>query len=139
MEDEIAKILESIENDNENLQPLNLVVDCKNKIINNCYKKYLNFKINVQNLKDTLEILDHYEFIENVDELKPGDRFRYLSKRYFNDIKVSELVSFINLNTGIINFRNGIFANSVKNNVLLFKYIPEDKLIKMKLIEIIQS
>ena len=139
MEDEIAKILDSIDHDNEELIPLNIIVYYRNQVINEYYNKYLKFEANIQNLKDTLEILEHCQFIENVECLKPGDRFRYLSKRYFNDIKVSKLLSFINFKNDIINFRSGIFANSVKNNVLLFKYIPEDKLVKMKLIEFMED
>ena len=52
MEDEIAKILESIESDNEELIPLNIIVDYRNNVINKFYNKYLKFDANIQNLKD---------------------------------------------------------------------------------------
>ena len=136
-ETEINKILESI--DDQVIQPLNLVSDKRNKIINTFYNKFLNYNVNKNNLKESLKILEKYEYISSIINFKKGDKFRFLSKKCFYDIKVSPLVSLIQYKNGIITYRNGLFINSVRDDVCLFKYITDELLVKMKLMELIND
>lgn len=136
-ENEINKILNSI--DEAVIQPLNLICYERNKIINDFYTKFINYTSNKDNLKDSLRLLEDYEYINSIDDLKKGDKFRFLSKKFFYDLKVSPLVSLIQYKNGLITYRNGLFINSVRDNVCLFKYITDELLVKMKLIELIND
>jgi len=136
-ENEINKILESI--DESDIQPLNLISDKRNNKINIFYNKFLNYHINYNNLKESLKILENYEYIESINNIKKGDKFRFLSKKFFYDLKVSPLVTLIQYKNGLITYRNGLFINSVRDNVCLFKYIPDELLVKMKLMELIND
>tara|TARA_B110000027_G_scaffold122893_1_gene138253 strand:+ start:255 stop:674 length:420 start_codon:yes stop_codon:yes gene_type:complete len=136
-ENEINKILESI--DNTIIQPLNIICDRRNKIINTFYSKFLNYNVNNNNLKESLKILENYEYITSIINFKKGDKFRFLSKKCFYDLKVSPLVSLIQYKNGIITYRNGLFINSVRDDVCLFKYIQDELLVKMKLMELIED
>ena len=136
-ENEINKILESI--DDEVIEPLNLIYEERIKIINAFYYKFLNYPCNKDNLKESFKILENYEYITSIDYLKKGDKFRFLSKKFFYDLKVSPLVSLIQYKDGLITYRNGLFINSVRDDVCLFKYIPDELLVKMKLMELIND
>ena len=136
-ENEINKILESI--DDQVIQPLNLVSNKRNKIIHAIYNKFLNYDNNKNNLKECQETLENYEYIESIVNLKKGDKFRFLSKKFFYDLKVSPLVTLIQYKDGLITYRNGLFINSVRDNICLFKYIPDELLVKMKLMELIND
>ena len=136
-ENEINKILNSI--DNTIIQPLNIICDKRNKIINKFYSKFLNYNVNNNNLKESLKILENYEYIESIINFKKGDKFRFLSKKFFYDLKVSPLVSLIQYKNGIVTYGNGLFINSVRDDVYLFKYISDELLVKMKLMELIND
>ena len=136
-ENEINKILESI--DDQVIQPLNLVSDKRNKIIKDIYNKFLNYDNNKNNIKECHETLENYEHIESIQNLKKGDKFRFLSKKFFYDLKVSPLVTLIQYKDGLITYRNGLFINSVRDNICLFKYITDELLVKMKLMELIND
>mgnify|MGYP003985903631 CR=1 FL=1 len=136
-ENEINKILESI--DDQVITPLNLVSNKRNKIIKENYNKFLNYDVNKNNLKECLETLENYEHIESMHDLKKGDKFRFLSNKFFYDLKVSPLVTLIQYKDGLITYRNGLFINSVRDNICLFKYITDELLVKMKLMELIND
>lgn len=136
-EDEINKILESITY--EEFVPLNVIKETREYVINTFYKKFMNYDKNVINLKESLDILDNYEYVEDISTLKTKDKIRYLSKKYFYDIKVSPHVIYICNNNNYITVVNGVYHSSVKNDVLIFKYIADSVLVKMKLMELIQN
>ena len=136
-ESEINKILESITH--EEFVPLNVIKETRDYIINTFYEKFMNYSKNIDNLKESLDILDNYEYIEDISKLNPRDKIRYLSKKHFYDIKVSPCVSYICNNNYYITLANGVYHTTVKNNVLIFKYIPDSTLVKMKLMELIQD
>jgi hypothetical protein len=134
---EINKIIESITH--EEFVPLNVIKENREYVINTFYDKFMNYSKNIENLKESLDILDNYEYVEDISTLKTKDKIRYLSKKYFYDIKVSPHVTYICNNNNYITVANGVYHTSVKNNVLIFKYIPDSTLVKMKLMELIQD
>jgi len=136
-ENEINKILESIEN--EIIQPLNIISVQRNKKINTFYSKFLNYNLNNNNLNESLKLLENYEYIPSINNIKNGDKFRFLSKKFFYDLKVSPLVTLIQYKDGLITYRNGLFINSVRDDVCLFKHIQDELLVKMKLMELINE
>lgn len=123
----------------EEFVPLNLIQSNREKAVNLIYEKFMNYDKNIKNRLETQDILQNYEYIETIDKLKPNDRFRYISTRYFYDLKVSSIVSLINNEHNKLYIRNGIFLKSIKNNVHIFKLLPEETIVKMKLVEIIQQ
>tara|TARA_B110000285_G_C14853769_1_gene481197 strand:- start:100 stop:519 length:420 start_codon:yes stop_codon:yes gene_type:complete len=132
---EIQNILDSI--DEDEIKPLNVVNTIRNNVLNDIYNKFSHYSNNKVNRKETIDELESYEYIENNDDLKYGDKIRYLNKKYFTDLKISPQVSFISKHDNIINIRNILFYSSVKSNVYIFKYIPQYKLVKMKLLELL--
>jgi len=136
-EEEINKILESITH--EEFIPLNIIKENREYVINKFYEKFMNYDKNIENLKESLDILDNYEYVEDISTLKTKDKIRYLSKTHFYDIKVSPHVSYICNNNKYITIANGVYHSSVKDNVLIFKYIPDSTIVKMKLMELIQD
>jgi hypothetical protein len=136
-EDEINKILESITH--EEFVPLNVIKETREYVINKFYEKFMNYEKNSDNLKESQDILDNYEYIEDVSCLKPKDKIRYLSKKHFYDIKVSPHVTYICNTNNYITISNGVYYSNVKDNVLFFKYIPDSTLVKMRLMELIQE
>jgi len=136
-ETEINDILNNISNDE--CVPLNLIQNNREKAVSIIYDKFMNLPKNKDNLVESQEILQNYEYIDDINNLKPNDKFRYISTRFFYDLKVSPVVSFIKCDYGKIHFRNGLYLKSVKNNVHIFKLMSEETMAKMKLIELIQE
>ena len=136
-ENEINKILESITP--EEVVPLNVIKERRESIINNFYSKFLKYEKNIENLKESNDILDNYEYLEDISVLKSGDKIRYLSKKHFYDIKVSSRVKYVCNTHNYITIVNGVYYSTIKDTVLIFKYIPDSTLVKMRLIELIQE
>tara|TARA_B100001142_G_C13957064_1_gene509540 strand:- start:181 stop:600 length:420 start_codon:yes stop_codon:yes gene_type:complete len=136
-EEEINKILESITH--EEYVPLNVIKETREYVINKFYDKFMKYDKNIENLKYSLDILDNYEYVEDISSLKPKDKIRYLSKKHFYDIKVSPHVTYVCNKNNYITLANGVYYSTVKDNVLFFKYIPDSTLVKMKLMELIQD
>ena len=136
-EEEINKILESITH--EEFVPLNIIKETREYVINKFYEKFMKYDKNKENIKESQEILDNYEYVEDISCLKPKDKIRYLSKKHFYDIKVSPHVTYICNKNNYITIANGVYYSTVKDNVLFFKYIPDNTLVKMRLIELIQD
>ena len=136
-ENEINKILESITP--EEVVPLNVIKERRESIINNFYSKFLKYEKNIENLKESNDILDNYEYLEDISVLKSGDKIRYLSKKYFYDIKVSSRIKYVCNTNNYITIVNGVYYSTIKDTVLIFKYIPDSTLVKMRLIELIQE
>ena len=136
-EEEINKILESITH--EEYVPLNVIKETREYVINKFYDKFMKYEKNIENLKESHDILDNYEYVEDISSLKPKDKIRYLSKKHFYDIKVSPHVTYVCNKNNYITLVNGVYYSNIKDNVLFFKYIPNSKLVKMKLIELIQD
>ena len=136
-EEEINKILESITH--EEYVPLNVIKETREYVINKFYDKFMKYDKNIENIKESLDILDNYEYVEDISSLKPKDKIRYLSKKHFYDIKVSPHVTYVCNKNNYITLANGVYYSNIKDNVLFFKYIPNSTLVKMKLIELIQD
>ena len=136
-ENEINKILESITP--EEVVPLNVIKERRESIINNFYSKFLKYEKNIENLKESNDILDNYEYLEDISVLKSGDKIRYLSKKHFYDIKVSSRIKYVCNTNNYITIVNGVYYSTIKDTVLIFKYIPDSTLVKMRLIELIQE
>lgn len=134
---QIQQILDSIEVDE--LKPLNIVNSIRDNVVNAIYDKFSHYPDNKTNRKETLELLETYEYVENNDNLKYGDKIRYLSTKYFTDLKLSPSVNFISKHDNIINIRNTVFHSTIKSNVYIFKNIHQSKLVKMKLLELLEN
>lgn len=136
-ESEINKILESITY--EEFVPLNIIKENREYVINKFYEKFMKYEQNIDNLKESQDILDNYEYIEDISNLKQGDKIRYLSKKHFYDIKISPGVKYVCNTNNYITVANGVYYSTIKDTVLIFKYIPDSVLVKMRLIELIQD
>jgi hypothetical protein len=135
-DEEINDILNSIKPGQ--FKPLNIVKDIRENVVESIFSKFMNYEINKQNLEDSLNILEHYEYIENNDDIKIGDKLRYFNTSMFYDLRLTHIVSIIDINDRFI-IRNGQYINNIKKNKHFFKFIPKDDLVKMKLLELIDE
>ena len=68
-EEEINKILESITH--EEYVPLNVIKETREYVINKFYDKFMKYDKNIENIKESLDILDNYEYVGDISSLKP--------------------------------------------------------------------
>jgi len=138
-ENEINEILLSIK-PNE-YEPLNIIKERRDSIVLSLFQKFIKYQNNETNLKESLEILEEYEYIEDITELKKGDTIRYFNIKAFYDLKLCNNVTIIDTSKNSEKFvvRNGMYINTIKKNNYFFKKIPKNTLVKMKLMELIQD
>ena len=107
------------------------------QVIYKIYKKYLYFKNNEDNFRDTIEKLDDYQY-SRVENLEEGDYVRYISLKYFYDIKlaVGGFISELDYTKGIIKLTNNGTISAVKmNKAYFFKKINKEDKIKLMLLD----
>tara|TARA_Y100001970_G_scaffold277057_1_gene380689 strand:- start:15 stop:437 length:423 start_codon:yes stop_codon:yes gene_type:complete len=131
MEDEFIKnILDNSEkNKLSNLSSKEIKDEIEN-VVRNFYKPYLGFEKNKQNLKDTLEKLDNYVYVKNIDDIPNSYYIRYLDNKYFYDLTLRQGGFLININDNKLKLFNGkIYIKVDSNKVVLFmKLKKKDKM-----------
>tara|TARA_B110001469_G_C9628269_1_gene313860 strand:- start:29 stop:445 length:417 start_codon:yes stop_codon:yes gene_type:complete len=135
-EDEINNILSSIKP--HEYKPLNLIKERRDYIINHIFSNFMKYENNEINLKEALEILEEYEYIEDNNTIEKGDNVRYFNMTAFYDLKLTNNVKILNI-TDLFIVGNGMYINTIKQNNHFFKKIHKDTLVKMKLMELIQD
>jgi len=135
-EEEINNILASIK-PNE-YKPLNIIKERTEYIINHIFSNFMKYENNKENLKEALEILDEYEYIEDNNTIEKGYSVRYFNIKAFYDLKLTNNVKILNI-TNVFTIGNGMYINTIKKNNYFFKKINKDTLVKMKLMELIQD
>lgn len=106
-------------------------------IVYKIYKKYLYFKNNEDNFRETIEKLEDYQYIK-VQDFVEGDYIRYISLKYFYDIKlaVGGFISEIDYNKGILKLTNNGIISAVKmNKAYFFKKLNKEDKIKLMLLD----
>ena len=106
-------------------------------VVYKIYKKYLYFKNNEDNFRNTIEKLDDYQYMR-VENLEEGYYIRYISLKYFYDIKLSlgGFISELDYKKGIIKLTNNGIVSAVKmNKAYFFKKINKEDKIKLMLLD----
>lgn len=106
-------------------------------IVYKIYKKYLYFKNNEDNFRETIEKLDDYQY-SKVENLEEGNYIRYISLKYFYDIKlaVGGFISDLDYQKGIVKLTNNGVISAVKmNKAYFFKKINKEDKIKLMLLD----
>jgi len=133
MEDEIIKLLESTKN--QYIPSLDEINQENSDIINNSFKEYLNYKQNLDNMKEAINKVDGYHLISFKD-ISKGDVIKYINFRYFYDVNIScgGIVFKKTDKYLVIKIFNG-FMNIKSDNIFFRKFTPEE-FAKMKIMEI---
>ena len=137
-DDEIDKIINSIEK--KEYKSFKEIEYNKIIVIDSIYSNYLNYAINKKNKKEALKELEDYEYVE-LEDLNKGDYIRYFDLRAFYNLKLVNGGKIIDLNIDnedSLLIRRGVYSISIKPN-LFFRKIPDDILVKMKLIQMIED
>ena len=107
------------------------------QVVYKIYKKYLYFKNNEDNFRDTIQKLEDYQYTR-VEKLEEGDYIRYISLKYFYDIKlaIGGFISELDYQKGIIKLtNNGIISGVKMNKAYFFKKINKEDKIKLMLLD----
>ena len=138
IEDEIDNIIKNIEK-TEYLSFKDVEYN-KQLAIDNIYSNYMNYEVNKKNKQEAIDELKDYEYI-TFEQLKEGDYIRYFDLRAFYNLRLMTGGKIMKMNindNGDMIIRSGAFLNTLKPNIF-FRKIPEDTLVKMRLIEMIEK
>ena len=131
MEDEFIKnILDNSKKKNLSHLSSKVIKDEKEYIVREFYKPFLKFEKNEQNLKETLEKLEDYVYVKNINNVPNSYYIRYLDKKYFYDLTLRQGGFLINVNDNKLKLFNGkIYIKVDSNKVILFmKLKKKDKM-----------
>ena len=104
------------------------------------YEPFLRYPNNPENMELAKEEINDYEYVRNIDNIKVGNKVKCLTKRYFFNMKLSDEMIITSKSRFYICGHSGLYVNRSKiSNSHFFKKIDEDKLIKMKLVELISN
>ena len=109
--------------------------------INEIYHKFMKYDKNKQNYENTLKSLVNYEYIDNINELKSGDIIRFINKTNFFDLQLYNSSVILKIDyapKGYIICKQGNYTKMIKNTHIIFRLIPEEILIKIKLLEMVE-
>lgn len=132
---EIQKILSEI--DYTKYKPLNEYQKETEYAVELIYEPFLRYPKNPENMELAKEGIVNYEYVRDIDEIKIGSKVKYLSKRTFYNMPLSEEITITSKSRFYICGHLGLYVHRCKiSNTHFFKKIDEDKLIKMKLVEL---
>lgn len=106
-------------------------------IVYKIYKKYLYFKNNEDNFRETIEKLDDYQYVR-VENLEEGNYIRFISLKHFYDIKLAlgGFITDLDYKKGIVKLTNNGIISAVKmNKAYFFKKINKEDKIKLMLLD----
>lgn len=102
-----------------------------------CYQPFLNFAVNKDNFKKSYEKLTNYKYI-TIEELEAGRFIRYLSNKYFYDIKLMKggFVSQIDTKKNIITLLNGPKIIKINyEDLWIFMKLNEEDIVKQMILQ----
>ena len=106
-------------------------------VVYKIYKKFLYFKNNEDNFRETIDKLDDYQYVR-VENLDDGNYIRYISLKNFYDIKLAlgGFITDLDYKKGIIKLTNNGIISAVKmNKAYFFKKINKEDKIKLMLLD----
>lgn len=130
-----------IENIINNIEPteyknLKTIIEIRENVIYSIYERFMNYKQNIINLEEAMELLEKYEFIVK-DDLKKGDYFRLFNvKRCFFDIKLSRMFKVKDIKDGIYIFRD---IKKLPEEAIIFRKISTNDYNNLKLLDIVNG
>ena len=140
MEDEINKILESITP--SEYKSLTEIKEIRESKIDSIYSRFLRYEKNKDNCIESKNQLENFEFIDDITNLKKNDMISTINTFNFVDLRAASTGRIIDINyesRGKITIIQGMFFKTFKNSTNIFRLIPEDRLVKLKLLEIIDE
>ena len=136
MENEIEKILQDIKN--THIPSIDEINNENKNLLDELYTDYLVYAQNHDNKKQALSNLKNYHSI-NFSKIKLGDYIKYISKKYFYDIELKSGGFVIKNNKQSLLIKNNLGVFSVKSDTNFFRKLTNEELVKIKLIETINT
>lgn len=140
MEDEINKILESITP--TEYKSLKKIKEIREKQIDKIYSKFMHYEKNKENIIETKEKLQDFEYIDDINLLKKQDIISTLNTYNFIDLRSSSAGRIISIDyheKGYITIMQRCYFKTFKNSTNIFKQISKENLVKLKLLEMIDE
>ena len=136
MDQEIQNILNNVTE--TEYKSFKEIEEIREMVIEKIFADFMNYEINKENKEIIREQLKEYEVV-SMEEIKNGDYLKYLNLRAFYNIKLVDagIVLKICDNGNVLVKKQGRF-NSIKPT-FFFKKINKDTLVKMKLLDIVNS
>ena len=104
------------------------------------YEPFLRYPNNNENMKLSKEGIVNFEYVRDINDIKVGNKVKYLTKRNFYNMMLSEEITITSKSKYYICGHFGLYVHRCKiSNTHFFKKIDEDKLIKMKLVELTKN
>jgi hypothetical protein len=136
METEINDILNNITE--TEYKSLKEIEEIREMVVDKIFGDFMNYEINVENKEKSKHLLSDYEVVE-LEDIKIGDYLKYFNLRAFYNLKLMHAGVVLNIydNGNLLVIKNGKY-NTIKPN-FFFKKINKETLIKMKLLDIVNS
>ena len=135
---EIQKILSEI--DYTQYKPLDEAQKETEYAIELIYEPFLRYPNNPENMELAKESIGNFEYVRDINDIGIGSKVKYLTKRTFYNMMLSEEITITSKSKFFICGHLGLYVHRCKvSNTHFFKKINEDKLIKMKLVELTKN
>lgn len=134
MEDKLIKeLLEDVKYNK--LKTIKEIENEKEIILDNLYDKYNFYDANIQNKKETNQLLQEYKYVDT-DDLYKGDYIRFINDKYFYNIQLSKGGFITQISNNIIEIVNNNLYNKIKKNeYIIFKKISKEENIKLLILD----
>ena len=136
MEDEIQKILNNVTE--TEYKSFKEIEELREMLIEKIFSEFMRYEINKENKEIVKHQLRDHEVV-TMEEIKNGDYLKYLNLRAFYNIKLVDAGVVLKIcdNGNVFVKKQGRF-NTIKPT-FFFKKINKDTLVKMKLLDIVNS
>ena len=138
-EKEIEDILNNISH--TEYKSLKSIEEIRNEKIYSLYHKFMKYEKNIKNIEYTFNELSKYEYVDDIHTLKIGNVIRFINKTNFFDMQLYNSCVILKIDykpKGNIVCKQGNYIKTIRNNHAIFRLIPEETLIKMKLLEMVE-
>ena len=133
-ETEIQTIISNIEP--TEYKNLKTIIEIRENIIYSIYERFMNYKQNILNLEEAMDLLEKYDFIVK-DDLKKDDYFRFFNvKRCFFDIKLSKMFKVKDFKDGVYIFKD---IKKLPEGAIIFRKISTNDYNNLKLLDIVNG
>ena len=139
MDTEIVEYILKNRRENKLMSREEIEEEVKLKVVE-LYRDYIDFEPNKENVYETLEKLKQYQYCNSIEDISKGDYIRFISDKYFYDIKLN-LGGFVeNIKKDVITLvGNNRYIKIKFSNNSIYKKLNDQDLLKLELIELLEK
>ena len=127
---DIEKEIENIVNNihHKEILSFNEIENIRNIVVDKAYEEFMIYPDNEQNIFESKNELEEYEFVSDPNDLQPGDEIKMPDFKHFFNMKLLDL-GFTRLNPdGTIHIRQGTAYKDIPCEYVFIKLTEEDKI-----------